>query len=85
MAYSQTVVVLGGLVHVPIAIAQFWMFDKRMSKAYMARKAAEAEVAAKAKAEAEAEAAAKAAADKAKAAAEKTAKAKAEASQASET
>ena len=78
MAYSQTTVVLGGLIHVPILIAQFWMFDKRMSKVYLAQKAAQEQADKAAKAKADAEAAAKEKADKsAKAKAKAAAAAKA--------
>ena len=84
MAYSQTTVLLGGLVHIPIIIGLLWFFDNTTAKGYRAqqaaKEAAEAKAAleAKVKAEAEAKAAAeKAAKAKAKAAADKAASAKA--------
>ena len=75
MAYSQSLVVIGGLAHIPILITLVWLFDKRTRKSYDATQAALA--AAKAAAKAAEEAKAKAA-EEAKAAAAAKAKAEAE-------
>jgi len=81
MAYSQTTVLLGGLVHIPILIGLLWFFDITTSKGYKeqqaAKEAAEAKAAleAKAKAQEEAKVAAAKAAKAAKAKSEAAAKA----------
>ncbi len=75
MAYSQTLVLIGGIAHVPILTGLLWSVDKRMGKTYKAEQAAKEEAAAKAKAQADAAAAA-AAAEKAKADARAKAEAK---------
>ena len=53
MGYSESTIVLGGLVHVPILISLLWFFDKRTSKAYAIKKAAEDKAKAQAAAAAE--------------------------------
>ncbi len=50
MAYSESVVVAGGLAHIPILIGVLKALDARTSQTYLAQKAAEAEAKAKAKA-----------------------------------
>ena len=56
MAYSQALVIAGGLAHIPVLTGFFWVVDKRTGKAYEEQKKAKelAKAAAKAKAEAEA-------------------------------
>tara|TARA_Y100001968_G_C18911186_1_gene505341 strand:+ start:240 stop:509 length:270 start_codon:yes stop_codon:yes gene_type:complete len=34
MAYSQAVVLMGGIAHIPLLITPFWIIDKRLGKAY---------------------------------------------------
>ena len=67
MAYNEAQVVMGGLVHIPLAIGVFWSLNNLTSRSYHSEQAALA-------AEAEAKKAAEAAAAKA---AEEAAKAKA--------
>ena len=74
MAYNEAQVVMGGLVHIPLAIGVFWSLNNLTSRSYHSEQAALA-------AEAEAKKAAEAAAAKA---AEEAAKAKAAAAKAAE-
>ncbi|MFL0743045.1 MAG: type I antifreeze protein [Prochlorococcus sp.] len=74
MAYNEAQVVMGGLVHIPLAIGVFWSLNNLTSRNYHSEQAALA-------AEAEAKKAAEAAAAKA---AEEAAKAKAAAAKAAE-
>ncbi len=81
MAYSQSTVLLGGLVHVPIIVAILRAWDEKSKARYLATQAIKEAAAQKLKAEAEAKALAEAkAAKKAKekALAEAKAAAKAE-------